>query len=37
MERMSAFGVRDAWLRGSLAPVEVKAIILMFLLADVNA
>jgi hypothetical protein len=36
-EWYTASGLRDAWLRGWIAPVEVKAIILLFLLADVTA
>jgi hypothetical protein len=36
-EHFTVPGLRDAWLQGWIAPVEVKAIILLFLLADVNA
>jgi hypothetical protein len=36
-EHFTAVGLRSAWLQGWIAPVEVKAIILMFLLADVAA
>jgi hypothetical protein len=36
-EYYTAAALRDVWVQGWIAPVELKAIILLFLLADVTA